>query len=205
MACRGRAAVGRDGMGLVLASGSPRRQQLLEKAGFDFIAVAPAIEETASIELGPQKMCEENARQKAAFVAAHRPGSVVLGSDTLVFLEGKPMGKPHTEERAVEMLNTLSGQRCTVCTGVAIVHGQQVEQFCESVDVVFKTFGQETIRDYMCKVDVLDKAGAFAAQDHAELIIDQIEGDIATVMGLPLERVTRALAGLGLRPGKSDS
>lgn len=192
-------------MALILASGSPRRQQLMTEAGFDFIAVPPAIEETASPDLGPEKMCEENARQKAAFVAAHRPGSVVLGSDTLVFLDGQPMGKPHTEERAVEMLKSLSGQRCTVCTGVAIVHGQAVEQFSELVDVVFKAFTDETIRTYMERVDVLDKAGAFAAQDQAELIIDEIRGDIATVMGLPLERVKAVLAGLGLRPSEDNS
>ena len=188
-------------MKLILASGSPRRREILAAAGYDFEVICTDAEETAGPEMGAEAMCEENARIKAAAVFAKRGEAVVVGSDTLVFLGLEPLGKPRDKEHARETLMELAGETVTVCSSVAVLWPGGQRLFSELVDVSFKGFGERTIRDYMQKVDVMDKAGAFAAQDHAEMIISEIQGDLETVKGLPIKKLADVLDEIGLRPG----
>jgi len=189
-----------ESMRLILASGSPRRREILEKAGYDFEVIYSDAEETAGIENGIEAMCEENARLKADAVFRDHLNAVVVGSDTLVYLDGQPLGKPCDISHAVEMLEKLSGRTNTVCSSVAVLFPDGVKTFSELVEVKFKVFGRDTIDAYMAKVDVMDKAGAFAAQEHADMIIEEIRGEIETVMGLPIVMLDGVFAEIGLRP-----
>lgn len=187
-------------MRLILASGSPRRHEILAKAGYTFEIICSDAEETAGIEAGIEAMCEENAQLKAQPVFHDNPDAVVIGSDTLVYLDGIPLGKPRDRAHAIEMLETLSGRTNTVCSSVAVLSRESVVTFSELVDVRFKAFDRGTIEHYIGKVDVMDKAGAFAAQEEADMIIEEICGEMETVMGLPITRLTTVLSGLGISP-----
>lgn len=174
---------------LILASGSPRRRELLGEAGLDFeIVVSPADEiHDASIPL--HTLCEGNAELKALAVSKKHPEAWVIGADTLVYIDQTPLGKPKDPIEARAMLRQLSGRVSEVCTGVCLAQGEQSHCFHEITRVVFKSLTDEQIDDYMSKVDVMDKAGAYAVQEHGDLIIEEVSGDYQNVVGLPLERL----------------
>ena len=186
-------------MRLILASGSPRRRELLEAAGMDFEGIPSPAEEIHDASLGMAGLCEENARRKAAAVAIHHPEAVVIGADTLVFLDGEPLGKPKDLKRAAEMLRRLSGRAHQVCTGVCIVgSGNSVRTLHDVTEVIFRTLDEETIESYLAKTNPLDKAGAYGIQDHGEMIVERINGAFDNVMGFPVWHVLEVLAGIGL-------
>lgn len=188
-------------MPLILASTSPRRADLLARHGYEFQVVTADVEENAPQSLGPQRMVEENARQKvAAVVPITQLDDVIVGADTLVFLGTEALGKPHTHERAREMLRSLSGRINTVCTGVAVVARGEITTFSVSSAVKFRDLSDADIDNYMSRVDVLDKAGAYAAQSHAEIIIEHVEGDLNSVIGLPVTELAKVLARSGIVP-----
>ena len=181
---------------LVLASRSPRRRELLAAAGVRDILIASSdAEESADASLGLGPLVLSNARAKATEVARRHPQSVVLGADTLVWIDDEPLGKPQSLEEAREMLARLSGRVHEVCTGVHLVrlqpHGQI--EFHETTLVRFRHLTPAAIDTYLAKVDVLDKAGAYALQEHGDLIIDSVEGSRSNVVGLPVERTLAAL------------
>lgn len=181
---------------LVLASRSPRRRELLAAAGVsDVLIASPDAEESADASLGLGPLVLANARAKATEVARSHPRSVVLGADTLVWIDGAPLGKPQSLDEAREMLARLSGRVHEVCTGVHLVrlqpHGQI--EFHETTRVRFRPLAPSTIEAYLAKVDVLDKAGAYALQEHGDLIVDSVEGSRSNVVGLPVERTLAAL------------
>lgn len=181
---------------LVLASSSPRRRELLQAAGAEFIAVPAGCAELRDASLGLAGLVTENARAKALEVAVKHPQSVVLGADTLVWLEGQVLGKPTDLEDARRMLRTLSGRVHEVATGVYLLRmepRQQVE-FHEITRVRFRVLEERVIEDYLGAVDVLDKAGAYALQERGEMIIETVEGSRSNVVGLPVERTMAALA-----------
>ena len=185
-------------MRLILASGSPRRRELLEAAGLDFEVIPSPAEEIHDASLGMAGLCEENARLKAAAVAALHPDSVVIGADTLVFLEDEPLGKPKDMAEAADMLRRLSGYVHDVCTGVCIAGpGDSLRVLHEVTEVVFRDLDEETIQAYLAKTNPLDKAGAYGIQDHGEMIVKRIVGAFDNVMGLPVEGVLDALAEIG--------
>jgi septum formation protein len=186
-------------MRLILASGSPRRRELLEAAGLHFEVIPSPAEEIHDASLGMAGLCEENARLKAAAVASHHPEAVVVGADTLVFLDGEPLGKPKDMEDATGMLRRLSGKTHQVCTGVCIAGpGGSVRRMHAVTEVVFRELDEETISGYLALTSPLDKAGAYGIQDHGGMIVERISGAFDNVMGLPVGVLLEALAEIGL-------
>lgn len=186
----------------VLASGSPRRRQLLKEAGYEFEIVSPPGEEIAHAWFSIREMTVCNATRKALCVAETSPDAVVLAADTLVTIDGRVIGKPVDIHDAVRILRSLSGRTHEVWTAVFIRHAarRKSRSFQESSRVRFRKLGDRAIRDYLAKVNPLDKAGAYAAQGHGTEIIEWIEGSYSNVVGLPIEETTRALRDFGITP-----
>lgn len=187
---------------IILASASPRRSQLLSEAGICFEVYPSDAEEDSNPSAEPATLVCANALLKAESVAQKFPTKIVLGADTVVALDGKIFGKPKDEEEAFEILSTLSGKTHSVFTGVALVI--QVSPYtcgsclkrdvrCAESKVHFKKLSPDEIRQYISKVPVLDKAGAYAAQEHGSMIIEKIEGEFDNVMGLPIKLVREIL------------
>jgi len=163
------------------------------------VVVSPAEEEhDAGIPLA--ELCERNAEAKAEAVAETRPEAVVVGADTLVWVEGHPLGKPDDMDEARTMLRRLSGRAHTVCTGVCVIGGGRRERFHELTEVVFRELDEETIARYFRRVDPLDKAGAYAVQEHGSMIVAGVRGDFSNVVGLPVARVMEVLLRFGVGP-----
>ena len=181
-------------MPIVLASASPRRRRLLEKAGVVFeVMVSPAVE-IHDAALPPDILCEHNATLKAEAVAGMRPDATVIGSDTLVFLDGDPLGKPADLAEAHAMLRRLAGRTHQVCTGVCVIFPDGTRKvFHEITDVTFLPLDDAAIHAYFALVNPLDKAGAYGIQKQRARIIAGIRGNFDNVVGLPVKRVLAAL------------
>ncbi len=191
-----------SGRELVLASASPRRRELLEGAGYCFEVVVVAAEEAGDAAgLGLAGLCERNAAAKAAVVAAVRPLAVVVGADTLVWVGGEALGKPRDLGEARMMLRQLSGRAHTVCTGVCVTGRGRTVCFHELTEVVFRELDEAAIGRYLARVDPLDKAGAYAVQEHGEMVVAEVRGDFSNVVGLPLGRVAAVLQQFGVGAG----
>ena len=186
----------------VLASGSPRRRQLLTEAGYKFEVVAAPVDEIGHSWLTIRELTIWNAARKAAPVSEMWPDAVVLAADTLVAIDGQVLGKPTDFEHAVEILQRLSGRAHEVWTAVRIVNRARgkAESFHEMSRVHFRTLSEGAIRNYLAKINPLDKAGAYAAQGAGQDIIERIDGSYTNVVGLPMEATTRALAAFGITP-----
>jgi septum formation protein len=182
-------------MRLVLASQSPRRVQLMREAGYEFEIVVPEVEEAHDGSLSPEDLTVENARRKAVAGAVLHPDALVIGADTLVYLDSEPLGKPANLDEALTMLRRLSGRSHEVCTGVYLAWdaGRQGRGFHVISHVVFKTLSDDLIRAYHALVNPLDKAGAYGIQENGNMIISGHEGSWTNVMGLPMERLTEEL------------
>ena len=177
---------------LVLASQSPRRAELLRADGFEgFEICAPEVDEAHDEAMSPEALTLANARLKARVVAGQRPEAVVVAADTLVYVDGVPLGKPGDLAEGRGMLERLSGRGHQVCTGVVIVWdgGAAEEAFAVVTEVVFKELSAEVIEAYHAVCDPLDKAGGYGIQDGTALILEGITGSFSNVMGLPMEEV----------------
>ena len=182
-------------MPIVLASASPRRKELLDRAALDFEVIPSPAEEVHDASMSPAALCELNATLKAEAVAVVRPYATVIGSDTLVFIDNEPLGKPADHAAAHAMLTRLAGRTHQVRTGVCMIFpGGTRKVFHETTDVTFLALDADAIDAYLSKVNPLDKAGAYGIQEHGELIIERIDGSFENVMGLPIEQVLAALA-----------
>jgi len=180
---------------LVLASASPRRRELLQAAGLEFLADPPQGLEIHDPALGLAALVTTNARAKALEVAARHPHAVVVGADTLVWSEGRALGKPKDAAAARDMLRSLAGRVHEVATGVHLVRldpRQQVE-FHEVTRVRFRDYDDSVIEEYLASVEVLDKAGSYALQEGGELLVESVEGSRSNVVGLPVRRTLAAL------------
>jgi len=184
----------------VLASGSPRRRKLLEKAGYEFDVVLPTVAEISGAWLTIREATVSNARRKAVEVAQSAPGAVVLGADTLVALDGRVIGKPADLASAARILRRLSGRVHEVWTSVFVCHpaSGKAHSFQEVSLVHFRKLNNSAIANYLAKVDPLDKAGAYAAQGRGAEIIDRIEGSYTNVVGLPMGETARVLRAFGV-------
>jgi septum formation protein len=187
---------------IILASGSPRRRELLEQMGVRFEVITADVREldaASSPQLAPAELARENARLKAQAVQARAAGRWVLGADTVVALEGKLFGKPASPDEAAHFLRALSGRIHEVVTGCALVDPQgEIEMFNETSRVTFRVLTDGIIARYLAEVDVLDKAGAYAVQEKGEWIIERMEGSRANVIGLPVELLAEVFRRRGL-------
>jgi septum formation protein len=188
---------------LILASASPRRQELLRNAGIPFSVFPANIPEAPLKGEGPRDCAERLAREKAMAVSRQHPADVVLGADTIVVVDGEILGKPRDEADAVRMLRLLSGRTHQVITGVCLVGPLRTENQklktgfedtrSETTLVTMTTLTEEDIRSYVAAGEPMDKAGAYAIQGMASRWIPRIEGDYFNVVGLPVALVYRML------------
>lgn len=183
---------------LILASASPRRTDLMNEAGLTFEVIPADVAELEDPGLGIEQLVSRNASLKAQHVSKSHPESVVIGADTLVALDGHPLGKPDNLDHAFEMLSTLVGKTHSVCTGVCLALGSLGKdvEFIEETKVTFRDLDADEIRSYLSLINPLDKAGSYAAQDHGERIIASTQGSWTNVVGLPMERLLVELAKL---------
>ena len=180
---------------IILASASPRRSELLKREAYDFVVVVSAAQEEEQKNLDTFEIAQRNALLKARDIAKKYPDSLVLGADTIVVFQGKVYGKPKNLNEAKEMLKSLQGNTHTVYTAIALV-GKNKNLETVSTDeskVTFKKMNEKDIENYLSKVNVLDKAGAYAAQEFGELIIEKIDGAFDNVMGLPCALLKKEL------------
>jgi len=188
---------------IVLASASPRRQELLRNAGISFTVQPADIDETPRVGEGALECAERLAREKALAVWRKRPQDSVLGADTIVVVDEAILGKPVDEEDAARMLRLLSGRVHSVITGVCLVNagdsrdlsdpGERVRTASETTLVTVNELSDEEILDYVATGEPMDKAGAYAIQGGASRWIPRIEGDYSNVVGLPVALVYRML------------
>jgi len=178
---------------LVLASASPRRQELLRAAGIPCEVQPAHINEDPLPGEGAKDCAERLARQKAQAVARLRPDDVVLGADTVVVVGGEILGKPLDPADAARMLRMLSGRAHQVITGVCLVAGGQSSVASETTSVIMSGISEQEIAHYVATGEPMDKAGAYAIQGMASRWIPRIEGDYSNVVGLPIALVWRML------------
>lgn len=182
-------------MELILASQSPRRQELLKKFNYPFrIRIFPIDEEIYEGE-DPRHYVLRMAASKAEATAEHEEGSLVIGADTIVVLDGEILGKPKDEEDAVRILEKIQGKKHLVLTGVSLNKrkNEEVVTFLEETQVDFAPMTREEILNYLSTGQPLDKAGAYGIQDMGALFVKGIRGCYYNVMGLPLRRIYEEL------------
>jgi septum formation protein len=186
----------------VLASSSPRRAALLSDAGFEFEIAPPQLAEKFEAAVTLRELTLWNAIRKGMSVAQTCPDAVVLAADTLVALENQTIGKPADLKEAAQMLQRLSGRTHEVCSAVLIYHQTSGRStvFHDVSRVRFHRLNRAMIKDYIAKVDPLDKAGAYAAQGSGAEIIAKVDGSFTNVVGLPMEKTIDALAKFAVRP-----
>ena len=181
---------------LILASASPRRAELLRGLGVDFTVITSAAEEAHQDDFTARELCLVNAYRKARAVAKAHPQALVLGADTLVYLGTTLYGKPADHADAHRMLRELAGHTHQVVTGVCLLQlaRHRCRLFAETTNVTFKPLTDAQIAAYLAAIQPLDKAGAYAIQDHGEAIVARVNGSFSNVVGLPVERVKHELA-----------
>jgi septum formation protein len=180
----------------ILASGSPRRHELLEQLGARFQVKTATVEELEDPNFTPRELCRANAFRKAQVAAMRHPEKLVIGADTLVHVDNETFGKPASLAEARRMLRRLSGRSHEVTTACCLVQWRPPRRvvFDETTLVRFAALSDRQIRNYLAAIDPLDKAGAYAIQEHGEWIVEALEGSFTNVVGLPVERLREELA-----------
>ena len=188
---------------LLLASASPRRIRLLREAGFNPEVLPSQVVETRTDFLTPAEAALFNAIRKGMAIALEHPDEIVLSADTIVTLDGSVFGKPADSEEAFQMLKRLIGKTHEVITAVAVMHlnKKRTRVGTERTAVKFRSLSDAEIREYLEIAEPLDKAGAYAAQDSPDRIIESVTGSFSNVVGLPMELTIPILAEFGIRPG----
>jgi len=183
---------------LILASGSPRRRQLLELIGVSFAVLPADVDETPLAGEDPVAYASRAARDKALEVAASHPGRLVLGADTVVEVDQEILGKPASADDAATMLRRLSGRSHVVHTALALVTDSTAHEVVDSARVQLVDLTDEMIRWYVATGEPMDKAGAYAIQGLGGLLVAGVEGSPHTVVGLPVHRLPELFAAHGL-------
>ncbi len=180
---------------IVLASGSPRRQELLGRMGItDFTVRVPEAEESYPAGLSPEEtVCYISREKSDAARLLCDENELIITADTMVFLDDKRLGKPKDEAQALEMLTALAGRRHTVCTGVTVRRGDVILTRAQSTDVYFRPATERELRAYIRTGEPMDKAGAYGVQGKGSLLVRRIDGDFFNVMGLPVEMLAEML------------
>ncbi len=188
-------------MKIILASQSPRRRELLGQVGLTFEIVSPEVDEAQYGGLPPRELVQTLSRAKALDAARRVPaGSLVLGADTVVVLDGQTLGKPDGPEGARAMLTALSGRTHEVWTGFTLCRDGEVHTEAVVTEVTFRALAPEEIDRYVATGEPLDKAGAYGIQGRGALLVAQLRGDYSNVVGLPLCAVGQALRRFGVDP-----
>lgn len=184
---------------VILASGSPRRKELLGLLGFPFEVIPSQVSENLAVgDMDRKQYVEALAKEKTMAVAQLHDSAIVIGSDTIVSLDGRIYPKPEDAEEAKRFLQELSNNTHTVTTGVGIYVNGEVVTFSVETDVTFRELDIALIDAYVASGDPMDKAGAYGIQTAGALFVDKIEGDYHAVVGLPIAELAARLQGLGL-------
>ncbi len=186
---------------IILASASPRRKELLKQLlGDNFEVYVSSYEENPVPDLSPEFLLIRHSLEKARDVAKYFESGIIIAADTSVLCNGEVLGKPHTTDRAKEMLEQLSGKTVQVITGLTVLDidgGKEISE-SEVTDVRMKEMSEKEIEAYVRTGEPLDKAGAFGIQDKGAVLVERIEGDFFNVVGLPLFRLGRIFEKLGV-------
>jgi septum formation protein len=184
---------------VILASQSPRRRELLALVGIAHEVRPADIDETYLAGEQPPAHAERLARGKCAVIAGHEPDALVIGSDTIVVVDGDVLGKPTDEADAARMLRRLAGRSHVVVTAVAVAWRGETRSAVEQVDVTFHPLSDGDIEAYIATREPMDKAGAYGIQGYGATIVERVDGDYFAVMGLPLQLLVRVMRELGIR------
>lgn len=186
---------------IVLASRSPRRQELLRQMGIEqFTAVSPDADESYPDGLTPQEtVCLISRKKAEAAAAIVDPDALVITADTMVFVGNDRLGKPRDEADALRMLRELSGRRHEVCTGVTVRRGEKSETFAVTTGVFFRKLTDEQLLSYIATGEPMDKAGSYGIQGRGAVLVERIDGDYFNVVGLPVCALSECLRGFGVR------
>ena len=185
---------------LVLASASPRRRALLQTVNVPFLVVPSEIDETPAQNEAPDLYVARMATNKATAVISRCPGLWILGADTIVTLDDSIFGKPENSVGALKMLTTLSGRTHDVMTAVSLIDrfGNLAMGFTVTSHVTFRALSPSEVSSYVATDEPLDKAGAYAVQGKGRALIEEVNGSLTNVIGLPMDEVGRALQNCGL-------
>lgn len=178
---------------IILASGSPRRSEILSREGIQFQVEIPNTLEILNEELSIPEQAMEIAKEKAMAVYENHPGKTVLAADTIVVYEQSVFGKPKSKQNAFEMLTALRGKTHQVITAFCIVKDDQVLSDYDVTDVTFKAVSKKMINEYIATGEPMDRAGAYAIQEKGAFLVDSYSGDYDTVVGLPIKKIKRYL------------
>lgn len=185
---------------IILASTSPRRKELLEKTGLPFTIVASNYEEDMTLALAPHDLAKHLSKGKADAVAPDHQDSIIIAADTFIVFGDKILGKPHTSEKAKEMLAMLSGKTHSIITGFTIIDTKtkKTTSCTTETKVHFRKLTADEIDAYVATGEPLDKAGAYGIQGLGSELVDKIEGSFSNVVGLPVEEVMVVLKDFGV-------
>ena len=180
-------------MKIILASASPRRQEILTQANIMYELIPSQVEEVFNHNVSIEEAVMDLAYQKANWVYNNNQDALVIGADTIVVVDNEVLGKPKDYSDACRMLNKLQNNQHEVITGVALISKDKIVKFYEKTKVVFKPMSKEDIDIYIEEENVYDKAGSYAIQGEAMRYIDHIEGDYYNVIGLPIDHLLTEL------------
>ncbi len=186
---------------IILASASPRRKELLQYVVPEFDTVPADIDETIPENIAAEESAEFLAVKKASFISARYPDSIVIGSDTIVLIDGTVLGKPADAKDAEQMLKRLSGRTHAVITGVCLACGELRESFSSKTLVKFYPLSTKEIKDYIATGEPMDKAGAYGIQGKGCILAESVNGDFFNVVGLPAAALKRRLEAFTARIG----
>ncbi|MGN7388444.1 Maf family protein [Sporosarcina sp. SAFN-015] len=184
---------------IILASGSPRRQELLRNIGIPFETMPSNVEEVVEWTEGDfEEYVQKLAVKKGAAVSKEKPDAVVIAADTIVVFEGEVYPKPSSKEQAESFLRKFSGNTHSVFTGVSIIGNGLSKVFSVETKVTFKKLDEQLLQAYVDSGDPMDKAGGYGIQTAGALLVDKIEGDYLNVVGLPLSKLVETLRNEGI-------
>lgn len=189
---------------IILASQSPRRRELLALVGIEHEVMPADINEDVRAGEAAVAYTERLAREKAVVIAAQHPDAYVIAADTTVVVDGDILGKPVDVAEAKAMIRRLSGRSHTVCTGIAVAHGGRTESAVEQVGVTFRALTDAEIAAYVATGEPMDKAGAYGIQGWGATIVERVDGDYFSVMGLGLRRLVELFGRMGVTYGFAE-
>ena len=186
-------------MKIILASGSPRRRELMRETGLEFTIFKPDIDESKINNEAPENLCLRLSKLKAQAGAKIFPNSLVIAADTIVLINGEILGKPKNHDDAFRMLNALQGNWHEVLTGLSVCKNEKIISEVERTKVKFRELNEAEILSYISTGECDDKAGSYAIQGKGSLLVERIDGDYFNVVGLPVCKLGKILEEFGIK------